>query len=57
VCRKTATDWTHTGIVIEVGSDSFKAIEGNTNDDGVRNGFEVCKRSRSYKNKDFILLA
>ena len=55
--RKTATDWTHTGIVVEVGPEGFKTIEGNTNDEGVRNGFEVCMRSRSYKDKDFILLA
>ena len=54
--RKTATDWTHIGIVIEVGSEGFKTIEGNTNDEGARNGFEVCMRSRGYKNKDFILL-
>jgi lysozyme family protein len=55
--RKTASDWTHTGIVIGVGPESFETIEGNTNDEGVSNGFEVCKRSRSYKNKDFMLLA
>jgi hypothetical protein len=56
VRRKTATDWTHTGIVIDVGPDSFKSIEGNTNDEGIRNGFEVCMHSRGYNNKDFILL-
>jgi hypothetical protein len=55
--RKTASDWVHTGIVVEVGSEGFKTIEGNTNDEGVRNGFEVCERSRSYAGKDFILLA
>jgi hypothetical protein len=54
--RKTASDWTHTGIVVEVGPEGFKTIEGNTNDEGVSNGFEVCMRSRSYKDKDFILL-
>jgi hypothetical protein len=39
-----------------VGPEGFKTIEGNTNDEGVSNGFEVCMRSRSYKDKDFILL-
>ena len=29
---------------------------GNTNDDGVREGYEVCARSRSYGGKDFLLL-
>ncbi len=54
--RKSATDWIHTGIVTEIGEHSFKSIEGNTNDEGSRNGFEVCMRSRSYRKKDFILL-
>lgn len=38
----------HTGIVIEVSADrkSVLTIEGNTNDTGSREGYEVCKRSR-----------
>lgn len=54
--KRTATDWTHTGIVVEGGEDVFETIEGNTNDDGSREGYEVCKRFRGYKDKDFILL-
>lgn len=46
---KTPTDWTHTGIIISVEGDSFVTIEGNTNDEGSREGFEVCKRNRNYK--------
>ena len=56
VRRKSANDWSHTGIVTQVDDDSFRSIEGNTNDDGSDNGFEVCERSRSYDGKDFIAL-
>ena len=54
--RKSPTDWTHTGIVAEVHPEFFRTIEGNTNDDGVREGYEVCTLTRSYKSKDFVLL-
>ncbi len=54
--RKTSTDWTHTGIVLKTEEDCFYTIEGNTNDEGSREGYEVCKRIRGYKNKDFILI-
>ncbi|MDD1607299.1 MAG: peptidoglycan-binding protein [Methylococcaceae bacterium] len=53
--RRTDTDWTHTGIVISVDSETCKTIEGNTNDDGSREGYEVCMRTRAYTTKlDFI---
>ena len=54
--RKTPTDWTHTGIVAEIHPEFFRTIEGNTNDDGVREGYEVCTLTRSYTSKDFVLL-
>ena len=54
--RKSLTDWTHTGIVAEVHPEFFRTIEGNTNDDGVREGYEVCTLTRSYASKDFVLL-
>lgn len=54
--RRTDTDWTHTGFVTRFYDDYFDTIEGNTNDDGDREGYEVCVRSRGYKNKDFIRL-
>ena len=54
--RRTSTDWTHTGIVSEAKENSFTTVEGNTNDDGHRNGYEVCSRSRGYGKKDFIVL-
>jgi len=54
--RRTPTDWVHTGIVFSAEDDVFQTIEGNTNDDGDREGYEVCRRIRNYKDKDFILL-
>lgn len=53
--RRTPMDWTHTGIVSEARDNSFGTVEGNTNDDGYRNGYEVCSRSRGYSKKDFII--
>ncbi len=54
--RRTNTDWSHTGLVTNVEDFTFDTIEGNTNDDGHREGYEVCSRSRGYTKKDFILL-
>ena len=37
----------HTGFVVEVLSNgNLKTIEGNTNDEGSREGYEVCYRIR-----------
>jgi hypothetical protein len=57
VVRRTDTDWTHVGIITEVQELLMRTIEGNTNDDGEREGYEVCARSRGYANKDFILIS
>jgi hypothetical protein len=54
--RRTSTDWTHTGFVTNFDQNSFDTIEGNTNDDGTREGHEVCTLSRGYSKKDFIVL-
>ena len=54
--RRTETDWTHTGIVLKADNDVFYTIEGNTNDDGSREGYEVCRRIRGYAKKDFIVI-
>lgn len=54
--RRTSTDWIHTGIVIGAEDEVFLTIEGNTNDEGSREGYEVCSRIRGYKSKDFILI-
>lgn len=54
--RRTSTDWVHTGIVTGVEDDIFHTVEGNTNDEGSREGYEVCKRVRGYPKKDFVLI-
>lgn len=54
LARRTDTDWTHTGIVMEINSEIMKTIEGNTNDEGSREGYEVCARTRGLNKMDFI---
>ena len=45
----------HTGIVESVGDQIVHTIEGNTNDDGSREGYEVCRRTRQIsKMKGFL---
>lgn len=47
----------HTGIVEKVEGDYIHTIEGNTNDEGSREGYEVCRRKREIaKCKGFIVL-
>jgi lysozyme family protein len=46
----------HTGIVVRPGPTSMTTIEGNTNDDGSADGYEVCARTRTYGDMDFIVL-
>jgi len=56
--RKSSTDWTHTGFAFGGNKNVFSTIEGNTNDEGSANGYEVCQRTRSLDaKKDFIYLA
>jgi hypothetical protein len=54
--QKTASDWQHVGIVSHAEKDAFHTIEGNTNDDGAREGYEACERVRSYDKKDFVIV-
>jgi len=49
---KTPFDWTHTGIVIKVDGHWIDTVEGNTNDEGSREGYEVCQRKRDLKTKN-----
>jgi len=44
--RVTSLDWTHTGIVVEAGSETFTTLEGNTNDDGCRAGKSKGSKQR-----------
>jgi hypothetical protein len=56
--RRTSTDWIHTGIVTEIEGDTFSTIEGNTNDEGSANGYEVCARNRTFSTRiDFIKIS
>lgn len=56
VVRDTPSDWTHVGIVAEMGTDAFRTIEGNTDSEGSSNGFEATSRSRGFGRRDFLLL-
>lgn len=45
----------HTGFVESVEGENIRTIEGNTNDTGSREGYEVCRRIRQVaKCKGFI---
>jgi hypothetical protein len=47
----------HTGFVESVSGNIIHTIEGNTNDDGSREGYEVCRRQRQITTiKSFIRL-
>jgi hypothetical protein len=54
--RLAPRDWTHVGLVTRFEKESMRTIEGNTNDEGSREGHEVCARTRGYDRKDFILI-
>jgi peptidoglycan hydrolase-like protein with peptidoglycan-binding domain len=54
--RTSASDWNHTGIIVSATDTEIRTIEGNTNDDGSREGYEVCARTRGYKGLDIALL-
>jgi peptidoglycan hydrolase-like protein with peptidoglycan-binding domain len=54
--RRTSNDWTHTGFAFDYEGSTFDTIEGNTNDEGSREGYEVCRRTRGRGKKDFIKL-
>ena len=54
--KKEKNDWDHTGIVVKAGKEVFFSIEGNTNDVGDREGYELCRRIRGYRNMDFVLI-
>jgi hypothetical protein len=56
--RKTAEDWVHTGLVLALHDETFDTIEGNSNDESSRNGYEVCSRNRAYKKSiDFVKIS
>jgi hypothetical protein len=54
--RRTAVDWTHMGIVLDAGPGWISTWEGNANDEGSREGHEVCSRTRGLGRLDFVRL-
>jgi hypothetical protein len=54
--RRTPTDWTHMGIVLDAGPGWISTWEGNANDEGGREGHEVCGRTRGVGRLDFVRL-
>ncbi len=66
--RRTPSDWVHAGFAFgfeaapdaqgEPGDAVFRTIEGNTNDEGHRDGYEACRRCRALAGNryDFIAL-
>jgi hypothetical protein len=51
------TDAVHVGVVTSVGKTSVKTVEGNTNNDGSREGWGVFARERRFSpNLQFIRL-
>ena len=53
---KTDHAWQHIGIVESVEGDTFTGIEGNTNDGGSAEGYEVCRRTRTVMGKDYLIV-
>jgi peptidoglycan hydrolase-like protein with peptidoglycan-binding domain len=48
--------YTHVGLVVQAHGDTMTTIEGNTNDDGSPNGYEVARRVRTIAASDFALV-
>lgn len=53
---KSPTDAVHVGIVTSADKGVVQTVEGNTNDDGSREGHEVCTRVRASKGLTFVHL-
>jgi hypothetical protein len=52
--RGGTTGWRHIGIITNPKAGLSDTIEGNTNDEGSPEGYEVCMRTREYGPIDFI---
>ncbi len=53
--RKGERSWQHIGVITQADTHVLRTIEGNTNDNGDREGYEVCARTRDYHRKDFVI--
>jgi peptidoglycan hydrolase-like protein with peptidoglycan-binding domain len=56
VRRATAPGWHHTGLVVAANGSTVTTLEGNTNDDGSREGYEAIRRVRTLAAVDYIIL-
>jgi len=54
--RKSTYDWVHVMIGIQLQMPLELTIEGNTNDDGHRDGYEVCQRLRNIDTQSLDLV-
>lgn len=56
VRRATAPGWHHTGIVVSASGQTVTTLEGNTNDDGSREGYEAIRRIRTLAAVDYVII-
>jgi hypothetical protein len=50
-----STGWRHTGMVLEkISGGRIRTLEGNTNDEGGAEGYEMCIRTRSAQGLAFV---
>jgi hypothetical protein len=59
--RGSSEQWKHVGIVRAVQSRTFTTIEGNSNENGSNDGYEVCSNVRGWRDaqgvaRDFIVV-
>lgn len=55
--RGGSAGYSHVGIVVADHGDTIETVEGNTNDNGSANGYEVCRRYRNKASCDYGLPA
>ena len=54
--NKTEFDWIHTGIIHQIHGHDLDTYEGNTNDEGSRDGYEWCERTRFLKKQNIDIV-
>jgi Putative peptidoglycan binding domain len=54
--QRSTNDWSHTGLSFDGSDQIFSTVEGNSNDNGSSEGYEVCKRQRTLAGKSLIRL-
>ncbi len=56
VIRKSDSRARHIGVIEKVEESIASCIEGNTNDEGSREGYELCKRKRNLSNGNYGII-